>query len=235
MKDTDKKSYVRRMFDGIAPTYDTLNHMLSFNFDRRWRKLAVKCAAAGNPSRLLDVATGTGDLAIALARALPGARVDGIDISEGMLAIGRQKVADCGLDGRVSLAAGDAESMPFGDGIFDTVTIGFGIRNFADMAAGLRECLRVLKPGGRAVILEFSTPRGRIFGRLYRFYFHRILPAVGRVVSKNSYAYEYLPDSVDNFPDKLLFLRRMEEAGFARCSARRLMRGIAYIYQGTKA
>ncbi len=235
MKDTDKKSYVRRMFDGIAPTYDTLNHMLSFNFDRRWRRLAVKCASDGNPSRLLDVATGTGDLAITLARALPGARVDGIDISEGMLAIGRQKVADIGLDGRVSLSAGDAESMPFGDGVFDAVTIGFGIRNFADMAAGLSECRRVLKPGGWTVILEFSTPRGRIFGRLYRFYFHRILPAVGRMVSKNSYAYEYLPDSVDNFPDKLLFLRRMEEAGFVRCSARRLMRGIAYIYQGTKA
>ena len=148
--------------------------------------------------------------------------------------MGRGKVARRGLCDRIELVQGDAEQLPFPDGTFDAVTIGFGIRNFGSIEAGLAEAFRVLRPGGRLCILEFSTPRGRCFGPLYRFYFHRILPLVGRLISKDDSAYTYLPESVDHFPDNLLFLRLMGQAGFAACRSRRQIRGIAYIYEGRK-
>lgn len=229
-----KKEAVRNMFDNIAPTYDRLNHLLSFDIDRHWRRRTVRRAASRSPHRILDLATGTADLAIALARRIPEASITGVDLSPEMLAIGRTKVAAAGLAGRIDLHEGDAEALPFADGTFDLVTIGFGIRNFGDIAAGLREACRVLRPGGTLLVLEFSTPRGKLFGPVYRFYFHRILPLVGQLVSKDPAAYTYLPDSVDNFPDYLLFLRMMREAGFGTCGQTRLMRGIAYIYEGTK-
>ncbi len=230
----NKKMRVRAMFDSIAPRYDLLNHLLSFGVDRLWRRRLVAGVAAEGPSRILDVAAGTGDVAIALARRLPQARITGIDLSDEMLAVGRGKVARRGLDDRIGLVQGDAEKLPFSDGAFDAVTIGFGIRNFGSIEAGLAEAFRVLRRGGRLSILEFSTPRGRFFGPLYRLYFHRILPLVGRLVSRDKAAYTYLPESVDHFPDNLLFLRLMEQAGFTGCRARRQMRGIAYIYEGRK-
>ena len=226
MEENSKKTRVREMFDSIAPRYDLLNHLLSFGVDRLWRRRMVGVVAAGTPAAILDVAAGTGDVAVALARRLPAARITGIDLSGEMLAVGRGKVARRGLCDRIELVQGDAEQLSFPDGTFDAVTIGFGIRNFGSIEAGLAEAFRVLRPGGRLCILEFSTPRGRCFGPLYRFYFHRILPLVGRLISKD--------ESVDHFPDNLLFLRLMGQAGFAACRSRRQMRGIAYIYEGRK-
>ena len=250
MEENSKKTRVREMFDSIAPRYDLLNHLLSFGVDRLWRRrmvgvvaagtpaaildVAAGAGGAGTPAAILDVAAGTGDVAVALARRLPAARITGIDLSGEMLAVGRGKVARRGLCDRIELVQGDAEQLSFPDGTFDAVTIGFGIRNFGSIEAGLAEAFRVLRPGGRLCILEFSTPRGRCFGPLYRFYFHRILPLVGRLISKDDSAYTYLPESVDHFPDNLLFLRLMGQAGFAACRSRRQMRGIAYIYEGRK-
>ena len=234
MEENSKKTRVREMFDSIAPRYDLLNHLLSFGVDRLWRRRMVGVVAAGTPAAILDVAAGTGDVAVALARRLPAARITGIDLSGEMLAVGRGKVARRGLCDRIELVQGDAEQLSFPDGTFDAVTIGFGIRNFGSIEAGLAEAFRVLRPGGRLCILEFSTPRGRCFGPLYRFYFHRILPLVGRLISKDDSAYTYLPESVDHFPVNLLFLRLMGQAGFAACRSRRQMRGIAYIYEGRK-
>lgn len=199
MEENSKKTRVREMFDSIAPRYDLLNHLLSFGVDRLWRRRMVGVVAAGTPAAILDVAAGTGDVAVALARRLPAARITGIDLSGEMLAVGRGKVARRGLCDRIELVQGDAEQLPFPDGTFDAVTIGFGIRNFGSIEAGLAEAFRVLRPGGRLCILEFSTPRGRCFGLLYRFYFHRILPLVGRLISKDDSAYTYLPESVDHF------------------------------------
>ena len=169
MEENSKKTRVREMFDSIAPRYDLLNHLLSFGVDRLWRRRMVGVVAAGTPAAILDVAAGTGDVAVALARRLPAARITGIDLSGEMLAVGRGKVARRGLCDRIELVQGDAEQLPFPDGTFDAVTIGFGIRNFGSIEAGLAEAFRVLRPGGRLCILEFSTPRGRCFGLLYRF------------------------------------------------------------------
>ena len=228
------KSHVGEMFDRIAPTYDRLNHLLSFNIDRIWRKRTIKMTASAQPSLIIDIAAGTADLSIGLAKRIPSAHITGIDLSEGMLEIGRMKVAEHGLTGRIELIHANAQQLPFDNESFDVATIGFGIRNFEDVESGLREMRRVLKKGGEAFILEFSMPQGKIFGQLYRFYFHRILPFFGRMISKDAGAYTYLPDSVDEFPDKLLFLQLMGDAGFAGCTAKRLMRGVAYIYKGVK-
>lgn len=183
---------------------------------------------------ILDVATGTGDLAIALARALPGARITGIDISENMLAEGRRKVAEKGLDERITLQAGDAEALDFADARFDLVTVAFGVRNFGNIEAGLSEMRRVLKPGGRCLVLEFSEPRGWFFGTGYRFYFHRVLPLVGRIVSRDKGAYTYLPRSVDGFPPPARFAEMLREAGFDAVGVKKLTFGVAYIYNSEK-
>lgn len=184
--------------------------------------------------RILDLATGTADLAIAMARRIPQARVTGGDISEGMLALGRGKVERAGLSDRITLVTARAEELPFADGAFDTVTAAFGVRNFADVGRGLAEMSRVLKPDGRVFILEFSTPRSKIFGTLYRFYFNRVLPLIGGLVSKDLSAYTYLPGSVAEFPAPVEFMRMMECVGFAECRAESLTGGVAYIYTGTK-
>jgi demethylmenaquinone methyltransferase/2-methoxy-6-polyprenyl-1,4-benzoquinol methylase len=241
-KGISKKQRVERMFDDIAPTYDALNHILSFGVDWSWRRRLVKMADKFHkrgftvqphaPTAILDVATGTGDLAIALARALPGAQVTGVDISERMLAAGRKKVASKGLAARITLQTGDAERLDFPDGTFDLVTVAFGVRNFGDIAAGLREMRRVLRPGGRCLVLEFSEPqRGTIFAALYRFYFHRVLPLVGRLVSRDGRAYSYLPTSVDGFPSPEKFAAEMGEAGFFNIKTHKLTFGISYIYE----
>lgn len=222
------------MFDDIAPTYDFLNHVLSLGIDRGWRRRVVRRAADFFDTRgvrLLDVATGTGDLAIALARRLPAAEVAGIDISERMMEVGRAKIARAGLSERIELRTGDAERLDFADGSFNGVTAAFGVRNFGDIAAGLAEMRRVLRQGGRCWILEFSEPRGRIFGPLYAFYFHRVLPLLGRLVSRDGGAYSYLPRSVGAFPPPAEFSKMLLKAGFSEVRARRLSMGIAYIYE----
>lgn len=229
-----KKEEVRRMFDAIAPAYDRLNHILSFNMDRGWRRKTVRMIAAENPAAILDMATGTGDLAIDMARKMPHAHITGIDLSPEMIRIAAEKTENRGLSQRVTVGVGDGEALDIPDDTFDCAAIAFGIRNYQDIPAGLREFRRVLRPGGKVFILEFSTPRGKIFGPLYRFYFHRILPRIGGLVSRDRSAYDYLPGSVDEFPEEGPFLRMMYEAGFGDVRARRLMRGVAYIYTGVK-
>lgn len=222
------------MFDNIAPEYDRLDHLLSFNIDRSWRrKTAVKVKKLA-PERILDVAAGTGDLTIAMAGRIPGAKVTGGDISEGMLRIGRQKAEAGGLAGRVEFVRADAEALPFADGGFDIVTAAFGVRNFQDIPAGLGEMHRVLKPGGQVFILEFSMPRGKIFGALYRFYFKKVLPRIGGMVAKDYDAYRYLPESVGEFPGRDEFLEMLRGTGFVECNARSLTQGVAQIYNGKK-
>jgi demethylmenaquinone methyltransferase/2-methoxy-6-polyprenyl-1,4-benzoquinol methylase len=231
---TDKKQSVKVMFDNIAPTYDRLNHLLSFDVDRVWRKKVVKLVAKTEPRTILDVAAGTGDLAIELTTGLPGARITGVDISENMLAIGQRKVAERGLSERLTLETGDAESLGFGDEAFDSVTVAFGVRNFGDIEAGLREMCRVLKRGGSCFVLEFSEPTTPLFGWVYRIYFHRVLPLLGRIISKDHTAYTYLPDSVEGFPAPDRFVEMLREAGFSHIEKQRLTQGVAYIYKATK-
>lgn len=225
-----KKENVKAMFDGIAPRYDLLNHLLSLGIDRRWRRNAVRQVAAGRPAKILDVATGTADLAIAIARALPEAQVTGVDLSPEMLAVGRRKAM--GL--AVELREGDATALDFADGTFDAVSAAFGVRNFEHVEKGVGEMVRVLKTGGRLVVLEFSMPRDSLLARLFRLYFHRILPAIGGIVSGDGAAYRYLPESVDGFPAPAEFLKLMERSGLQECRAVSLTGGIAQIYVGIR-
>ena len=178
-----KKEEVREMFDRIAPAYDRLNHTLSFQIDKLWRRRVVRIVRRSSPRRILDVATGTGDLAIALAARIPDAHVLGIDLSEQMLEEARRKVVRRGLDERVLLEEGDAERLALGDGAVDVATVAFGVRNFGDLGTGLQELFRVIRPGGQVVILEFSTPSAPLFRALYRFYSHRVLPVIGGRIS----------------------------------------------------
>lgn len=218
------------MFDRIAPTYDLLNHALSLNVDRLWRRRVVRMVRRMEPRRILDVATGTGDLAIAMARRIRGTCVLGVDLSERMLDIARRKVAEAGLDGRIVLDTGDAERLELADGAVDVVTVAFGVRNFGDLGAGLREFARVLRPGGQAVILEFSTPSHPLARAFYGAWNRRVLPQVGGMVSHDRAAYRYLPDSIEVFPAPERFLDMMTEAGFRNVRARSLSFGIAHIY-----
>ncbi|MCM1151203.1 MAG: bifunctional demethylmenaquinone methyltransferase/2-methoxy-6-polyprenyl-1,4-benzoquinol methylase UbiE [Alistipes sp.] len=229
-----KKEEVREMFDNIAPRYDLLNHTLSCNIDRLWRRRVVREVRRSRPAQVLDMATGTGDLAIEMARRMPDVRITGIDLSERMLDEARRKVAARGLADRIELLQGDAEHLAAAEASFDAATVAFGVRNFGDLDAGLRELARTLKPGGRIVILEFSRPRNRLFRALYEFYTRRILPLVGGAVSHDRQAYAYLPASVGEFPAPQAFLERMARAGFRDCRARSLSGGIARIYTGEK-
>ncbi len=229
-----KKEEVREMFDRIAPTYDMLNHTLSLNIDRLWRRRVVRLVRRFAPRRILDVATGTGDLAIAMARRIRGTQVLGVDLSEGMLDIARRKVAEAGLDGRVVLDTGDAERLSVSDSAVDVATVAFGVRNFGDLDAGLRDIARTLREGGRIVILEFSTPRNPLARAFYGFWNRRVLPRVGGMVSRDRKAYEYLPESIGEFPAPERFLEMMSRAGFRNCKARSQSFGIAHIYVGEK-
>lgn len=229
-----KKEEVREMFDRIAPTYDMLNHTLSLNIDRLWRRRVVRLVRRFAPRRILDVATGTGDLAIAMARRIRGTQVLGVDLSEGMLDIARRKVAEAGLDGRVVLDTGDAERLFVSDSAGDVATVAFGVRNFGDLDAGLRDIARTLREGGRIVILEFSTPRNPLARAFYGFWNRRVLPRVGGMVSRDRKAYEYLPESIGEFPAPERFLEMMSRAGFRNCKARSQSFGIAHIYVGEK-
>lgn len=229
-----KKEEVREMFDHIAPKYDLLNHTLSASIDRLWRRRVVRIVARTHPARVLDADTGTGDLAIELARRIPGVEVLGVDLSEGMLSVARRKVAQRGLEGRVRFEQGDAEHLGVEDSSVDAVTVAFGVRNFGDLEAGLGELARTIKPGGQLVILEFSRPRNRVFRAVYEFYTYHILPRIGGMVSRDRKAYEYLPASVAEFPSAERFLCLMREAGLKSCRSRSLSGGIAHIYIGIR-
>lgn len=226
-----KKEQVERMFDAIAPRYDLLNRVLSLGIDQQWRKKAVRLLAGEQPERILDVATGTADLALQ-AMTLEPEHVVGVDIAEEMLTLGRKKIAARGLSDRITLQRGDAEHLPFADDAFDAILVAFGVRNFQDLDAGLREMHRVLRPGGVLVVLEFSKPRAFPIKQLFGLYSRHLLPRIGSAVSKDSGAYQYLPDSVAAFPDGDDFLLRMRAAGYHDLSWEPLTFGIASLYRG---
>lgn len=232
-----RKEKIQAMFDNIAPDYDRLNHILSLDIDRNWRKAAIKEAVAPEGSRLdiLDVACGTGDFAISAARhAASGSRVTGIDLSEGMLRIGERKITDAGLSGIISLQQGDCEDLPFPDCSFDRVTVAFGVRNFEHLEKGLSEMYRILKPGGKAIILELSVPSNPVLRTLYKLYFLHLLPTVGGLVSGDRAAYMYLPASVLRFPGPDRFMGILSECGFSEVSHRAFTAGICRMYTGTR-
>ncbi len=229
-----KREQVERMFDNISPKYDLLNRVFSLGIDQGWRRRTIRAVGEKPVAHVLDVATGTGDLAIMAARKLPKAHVTGVDISEGMLVHGRKKVADAGLEERIDLQRADSAALPFPDDRFDAITAAFGVRNFEDLAQGIREMHRVLKPGGRLFVLEFSKPVKAPMKQLFRFYFHRVMPLIGRLVSKDQAAYTYLPQSVDAFPEGADFLRVLYDAGLRDGAARPLTGGIATLYSAAK-
>ncbi|PVX52356.1 demethylmenaquinone methyltransferase [Balneicella halophila] len=230
---SSKKEQVREMFDNIAPRYDFLNHFLSVGIDKLWRKKVCKIVAKGNPKVIMDMASGTGDLAIGLSKLKPE-RIVGVDISENMLKIGEKKVEKKGLDNLISFRVGDAENLEDPNDTYDAITCAFGVRNFENIHKGLSEFHRVLKNEGRLVILELSMPENKFFKLIYKVYFSYILPLWGKVVSKNDVAYNYLPESVANFPKRSVFLENMKDAGFKDCYAKSLTFGIATIFVGTK-
>ena len=227
-------SPIAAMFDRISPKYDALNHLLSFNIDKVWRKKTAKAAAKTHPARILDLATGTADLAIELAKRNPQARIVGMDISEKMLDIGKAKVAKQNKESQIELCIGDAASLPFEDNAFDAVTVAFGVRNFDNLSQGLSEIHRVLKPDGHTFILEFSMPEKCPVRQLYRFYFKRILPKIGCRISKDPNAYDYLPTSVERFPKSDVFVQLLAEKGLENGVKRRLSFGIATLYEAEK-
>ncbi|HSI91694.1 MAG TPA: bifunctional demethylmenaquinone methyltransferase/2-methoxy-6-polyprenyl-1,4-benzoquinol methylase UbiE [Adhaeribacter sp.] len=228
-----KKSQVAQMFNSIAGKYDFLNHFLSAGIDIIWRKKAIDLLVESKPAQILDIATGTGDFAIEALRLQPE-KVTGIDISEGMLAVGREKLKKKNLTGKIELLSGDSENLQFPENSFGAVTCAFGVRNFENLEKGLSEMLRVLKPGGRVVILEFSKPTAFPMKQAYNFYFKNILPVFGKAISKDQAAYTYLPESVQAFPDGTAFVEILNKVGFKATRWQSLTFGICSIYTGTK-
>lgn len=228
-----KKEQVALMFNNIAKTYDFLNHFLSFGIDILWRKKAIAKLKSLQPKLILDVATGTGDMAIE-ALSLNPDKIIGVDISEGMLEVGRQKIAQKGLSDKIEMQLGDSEKLLFSDNTFDAITVSFGVRNFEDLNKGLKDMCRVLKPNGMAVILEFSKPKKFPIKQFYNFYFLKILPLFGKLFSKDASAYTYLPESVQAFPDGHDFLNGMQLVGFKDVKQEVLLFGICSIYTGLK-
>ncbi len=232
-KDNSKREQVAEMFDNISPKYDFLNHLLSGGIDIYWRKRAVKLLKKSQPKTILDIATGTGDFAIEALKLHPD-KIVGVDISEGMLAVGRRKIQKLGKQGIIELRTGDSEHLPFADNYFDAVIVSFGVRNFENLLAGLTDMQRVMRPDGTCVVVEFSKPKAFPFKQVYNFYFKYILPTVGKMVSKDSSAYTYLPESVQAFPDGNDFLAIFEQAGFTNTKCIPLTFGICSIYVGHK-
>lgn len=232
-KEASKREQVEEMFDNISPKYDLLNHLLSAGVDVYWRKRAISLLKT-RPNRLiLDVATGTGDFALEALKLKPE-RIVGVDISEGMLRVGEEKVRKAGHDSVISFQKASSESLPFADNYFDAVIVSFGVRNFENLEKGLKEMHRVMNQNGTCVVMEFSKPRSFPFKQFYNFYFKRILPLIGRLVSKDTSAYTYLPDSVQAFPDGRKFLDIFERAGFTNTKCTQLTFGICSIYVGHK-
>jgi len=227
-----KKSQVEDMFDNIAPKYDLLNHVLSMKIDVLWRNKLVKWMKNDNPQEVLDVATGTGDLAITIEKGTH-AKVIGLDLSQQMLNVGVIKIKKLKLDGKISMQKGDAENLPFEDNRFDAVSVAFGVRNFENLTKGLAELRRVVKDNKSVYILEFSKVEG-FLGPFYMFYFKNILPAIGRLVSKDNRAYTYLPDSVNAFPFGEKMRQILLDTGFKKVEYKKLSLGIATIYKATK-
>jgi demethylmenaquinone methyltransferase/2-methoxy-6-polyprenyl-1,4-benzoquinol methylase len=230
----DKAQQVEAMFDNIAPTYDTLNHRLSWNIDKGWRRKAIKQLEPFAPKKLLDVATGTGDFAIQACQMLDGVHVTGIDISEGMMDVGRKKVNELGLTERITFEREDCTRLSYPDATFDAVTAAFGIRNFADLDAGLREMCRVLQPGGHLSIVELTTPVSFPMRQLFHIYSHTVLPVYGRLISKDTSAYSYLTKTIEAFPQGERMVDILKKAGFAEASFRRLTFGICTMYFAKK-
>lgn len=230
--ESSKKSQVEDMFDNIAPKYDLLNHVLSMKIDVLWRNKLVDMLKKDRPQLVLDVATGTGDLAIAVQKGT-GAEVVGLDLSQQMLNVGIEKIKKQNLDGKISMQKGDAEQLPFEDNKFDGVTVAFGVRNFENLEKGLAELRRVVKENKSIYILEFSKVEG-FLGPFYMFYFKNILPAIGRLVSKDNRAYSYLPDSVNAFPYGEKMKNILFGTGFKKVEYTKLSFGIATIYKATK-
>jgi demethylmenaquinone methyltransferase / 2-methoxy-6-polyprenyl-1,4-benzoquinol methylase len=231
---SEKGERIREMFDTIAPRYDFLNRLLSLGIDRRWRRFAVSQIQTPPDGRVLDIATGTGDIALEVARQTSSdIMIVGADISREMVEIGRQKVADSPYAGRITFEIAPCEALPFPNAHFDAITIAFGIRNVVDRLQGLNEMNRVLNPGGRAIILEFSTPTSPLFRAIYLFYFLKVLPAIGGLFSKQS-AYRYLPDSVLEFPSREEFKALLVQAGFREPRHFDLTCGIASVYVAEK-
>ncbi len=229
-----KKEQVATMFDKIAFRYDFLNRFLSGGIDVGWRKTAIKELKAIKPKTILDVATGTGDVAILTHKMLQPTKITGIDISDGMLEIGRKKVERLGLSSQVELLSGDSETIKFDDNTFDAVTVAFGVRNFENLEKGLKEMKRVLKPDGKMVILEFSKPKQAAFKAIYNLYMNTVAPGFGKLIAKNGDAYQYLNDSVQQFPEGKEFLKILNNAGFKNTYLKTLTMGICTIYCGSK-
>ena len=231
----EKKSVqVERMFDNIAPAYDQLNHTLSWGIDKSWRKKAINWLKPFQPQRMMDVATGTGDFAIQACRVLNPKELIGTDISEGMMNVGRQKVKDAGLEGRISFAKEDCTAFTFPDKRFDAITVAFGVRNFEDLDKGLREIHRVLDTNGKLVILELSEPDWFPMKQLYALYSKVVIPTLGKLLSKDRSAYTYLPQSIKAFPQGKVMQGIIQKAGFSEVQFKRLTLGICTLYTATK-
>jgi demethylmenaquinone methyltransferase/2-methoxy-6-polyprenyl-1,4-benzoquinol methylase len=229
-----KKKQVEKMFDKIAFRYDFLNHFLSAGIDVGWRKKAIRQLRSIDPKLILDVATGTGDMAILSSKMLKAEKIIGIDISEGMLDIGKKKVEKLGLQQHVELLKGDSETISFSNNSFDAVTVAFGVRNFQDLELGLHEIKRVLKTGGKLVVLEFTKPKKPIIKNFYNLYLNVITPWVGRMFAKNKNAYQYLNESVQKFPEGKDFVQILNKLGYKNASCKTLSLGICSIYCGEK-
>lgn len=231
--DKTKKQEVAEMFNNISAKYDFLNHFLSLGIDKLWRKKAIKMLKELKPNRILDIATGTGDFAIE-SLSLKPTEVVGIDISEGMLSKGREKMQQRKVDHIISMRLGDSENLPFEDHYFDALTVGFGVRNFENLEKGLSEMLRVVRPGGKLLILEFSKPKKFPIKQAFGFYSKRLIPFIGKMVSKDKRAYAYLPESVEAFPEGKNFETILEKLGYKNVKSTLVSGGIATIYSGTK-
>ncbi len=229
-----KKKQVENMFDKIAFRYDFLNRFLSAGIDVSWRRKAIKELVSIHPKNILDVATGTGDFAITSYKILKPEQVTGIDISDGMLEIGRKKVKNLGLDGQIQLLNGDSEAIFFDDSSFDAVTVAFGVRNFENLEKGLSEINRVLKPGGKLIVLEFSKPNTPVIKSLYNFYMRFVTPKMGKLISKNNEAYQYLNNSVQKFPESEKFIQILNQLKYRHSFYKTLSLGICTIYCGEK-
>ena len=234
-EEQSKKEQVEMMFDNIAPTYDKLNHIMSLNIDRVWRRRVMRIVRRAKARKIMDVATGTGDLAIAMAKRVDRTQILGVDLSEEMLAVARRKVEKQGLEERIMLEKGEAENLDMvATESIDATTVAFGVRNFENIERGLCEIFRTLKPGGKLVVLEFSMPKNRLVRWVYSQYAHRLLPRIGGMISKDKQAYTYLPDSVEEFPSPERFADMLRGVGFKSVKTRSQSFGIAYIYDATK-